>query len=769
MFLIYFLILNLIVFWPMFRGLLPLPTDALAGVYYPWAGQFWGYIAGIPYKNIALTDVFSQLFPWRSHAIDLIRSGQLPLWNSLSFSGYPLLANWQSAPFYPLNLLMLFFGNHLGFGLMVFLQPFLSMVFMYVYLRQIAQPKLSSMVGGVTFAFSGFMMTYLEYATTGQIFLWLPLALFFLEKYHESNQKQYLVYFSLVFFPVLTGGFFQPAFYVLLITGFYILFRFGFTKQLITPLIYLILGCLTASLQLLPTVELLQQSIRLVDHNISEYSYGILPIKNLLTFFAPDYYGNPVTGNFFGFMQYQETSGYFSVIGVILLIVAIFNKKKDWRQNLFSLTFFISLILAFDNNLSQQIYKLHIPLLSTGYASRWLMVTSFSASVLIAHSLSKINKKSFFVTSSIVTIFLIYLYKTSQSPISSRNLILPIALVLFTWIISIINFSNFKKYILATILLLLISLDLIRYTVKFTPFSPKKYTTDKNPTFEFINNNNSGNYRMSGESGPIIPANTWMYSKIASPTGYDPLAPKLYATYFAAMNKDIGDPNFSAQKIIDGSYTRYLNLNNFRSPLLDLIGNKYTLAIKKKEGKFDKDGQYDLDVFPLKKYKLVFEDGPTVVLENQTTMPRVKLYYQASESGSLANSIDLLQGGLDVTNTLLIPQYDGTSFLEDSGDTTDFYEYSANRVIIKNHVKNGAYVFLSDNYAPGWEVYVNNQKADMIVAFQVFRAVEIPPGDSVVEFIYKPKSFYLGVIISLISLIALFIQTPLWKKYQKKL
>ncbi|MCX6705475.1 MAG: hypothetical protein NT162_04045 [Candidatus Woesebacteria bacterium] len=174
---------NLVLFAPMLRGLVPLPTDALAGAYYPWAGQFWGFVAGIPYKNISLTDVFSQLFPWRSLAIDLIKQAVPPLWNPYSFSGYPLLANWQSAPFYPLNLLMFIFGNTHGYGIMVFLQPILAASFMYIFLRQLKLSRVAAGLGGLVSAYSGFVMVYLEYATIGQIMIWLPLILYIFYKY----------------------------------------------------------------------------------------------------------------------------------------------------------------------------------------------------------------------------------------------------------------------------------------------------------------------------------------------------------------------------------------------------------------------------------------------------------------------------------------------------------------------------------------------------------------------------------------------------------
>src|SRR5215207_4437127 len=44
-----------------------------------------------------------QFVPWRDYAFDLLRQGQLPLWNPYNGAGAPLLANYQSALLYPLN------------------------------------------------------------------------------------------------------------------------------------------------------------------------------------------------------------------------------------------------------------------------------------------------------------------------------------------------------------------------------------------------------------------------------------------------------------------------------------------------------------------------------------------------------------------------------------------------------------------------------------------------------------------------------------------
>ncbi|KKQ95775.1 MAG: hypothetical protein UT21_C0001G0092 [Candidatus Woesebacteria bacterium GW2011_GWA1_39_11b] len=69
-------------FWKVFiLGFIPLPGDFVVGVYYPWLDYHWGYSVGVPVKNPITTDVISLIYPEQMLAIDMMKSGQLPLWN----------------------------------------------------------------------------------------------------------------------------------------------------------------------------------------------------------------------------------------------------------------------------------------------------------------------------------------------------------------------------------------------------------------------------------------------------------------------------------------------------------------------------------------------------------------------------------------------------------------------------------------------------------------------------------------------------------------
>jgi len=746
---IFLFLVNLFFWRGLLAGKLAIPLDAMVGVYHPWADHFWGFVAGVPYRNIALTDVFSQLYPWRTLAMDIVRQGHWPLWNPYSFAGYPLAANWQSAPFFPLNLLMLWLGNSQGYSLMVAAQPLMAAMFMILFLRQIGLSKPASYLGAISFAFGGFMMTYLEYSTTGQILAMIPLALYLVEKYYQDRKFRYLVGLAVVVFLVLTGGFFQPAFFALLIIGAYVLVSGVVrTKKIIsvesvTLAASLVLGIGLAGIQLGPTVELLRYSIRNLDHNIAEYHYGLLPIKHLITLLAPDFFGNPVTGNYFGFMQYQETSGYFGVIGLGLAVAGLLAMRKNWRQMFFGSFFVLALGLCFDNPISRLVFTLKLPFLSTGYASRWLMVLSFSGAALAAYGVDLARKRKRLMIGLLVLVILLVIYPGS-GPISQRNLLLPLGLTVAGLVISVL-----PKKVNLLLLCLLVTFDLLRYADKFTPVVRSDYATTK---IDFLTNlhERAGINRVAIDQGPLMSANTWIYPKLYSVTGYDPLLFKDYEVWFRALNVGFNPKQKIDGSLGEGAMTRYLNLDNPFSPLLDLAGVKYFLTLKKDPlGRFKSEGSINGEY--LKKYKVIDAYGATVLLENTTPMERFGLYYTAETEMDDTKAAERLVAGFDFRTKILLKEDSPEQFVADKLDAVSLVSYGENEVKINATTKNGAYLLLTDTDYPGWQAEVNDRVTRIIRADGIFRAVRLPPGEVLVRFFYFPKSFMYGLLISGLS------------------
>lgn len=91
----------------------------------------------------------------------------------------------------------------------------------------------------------------------------------------------------------------------------------------------IILAIGLAAVQLLPTIEYLLHSQRLaaVDYDFA-MSYSFWPWR-FLSFIAPDLFGNPVIGDYWGFANYWEDAIYIGLIPFVLAIAALLTRGKS--------------------------------------------------------------------------------------------------------------------------------------------------------------------------------------------------------------------------------------------------------------------------------------------------------------------------------------------------------------------------------------------------------------------------------------------------------
>jgi hypothetical protein len=752
--LIFITLFSCVLLFPVSRHRVPLPLDVLVGSYYPWLDYKWGYSVGVPVKNASLSDVISQLYVWRRFAMDTIRQGTWPLWNPYSHSGMPLMANWYSGVFYPLNLLMLGLGNLNGWTAMIFLQLVLSQILMYLFLRVLIRPKIACLAGAATFALSGFMMTNLEYVTVGHTFLWLPAILLVVHRAAVSGRTRDLLYLPFLVFMQLTAGAIFPLVYSFMVCGAYLLYlkfiRGGGSVWLRVAGLIAIGVCL-ASAQIIPSLELATRSIRFADTGIVEHGYGLLPAGNLAAFIAPDIFGNPATGNFRGFLGYQETSGYFGLAGLFLILVSL---PRLLKTGLFRFWFWMAvvfLVLAFANPLSVLVYKWHLPILSASFASRALLPFTFSVSVLVAYAVSLSVRVFFprwipgFTAAFLVISGLVLVYHNDL--VAVRNLMLP-GLVLF---LAGGGLLVFKKPVPRTVFLLgLILFDLGRYFFKFTPFSPPEFDYPRTPVIKFLQSE-KGYFRTDREKGPVLPPNSQVAYGLATPSGYDPMA--LYTNTLFYNGFYNHDPAASATTT--PVITRYQELTSYSSSGLDLFGVKYLAVLKRDEsGKFRPWGRITDSRLTGSRFRSVFTDGVTVVLENSGALPRAMVYTDFTVSPETDAVLRELTGGYDFYHRLIVdksPQ--GMVARPGQPVAADITLYTPGEVEINLNATTSGFLVLTDTAYPGWTASVDDQPADILTAFGIFRAVRVSAGSHRVIFKYLPGSFLAGLSLTVFSLI----------------
>lgn len=198
---LYILLVISIFFWPFIsRLLLPIPSDNIVGLYHPFQDFYRKtFTRGVPYKNYLVADPVKQQYPWRELSVSLSKKFLLPLWNPYSLSGTPLLANFQSASFYPLNILFLILPFSLGWSIIILLQPLLAAIFLFFFLDNLRLSKWSAAIGGITFVFSGFFISWLEWGTVLHSGLWLPLILLCIDKIFYEKVRYFFWIITFIF------------------------------------------------------------------------------------------------------------------------------------------------------------------------------------------------------------------------------------------------------------------------------------------------------------------------------------------------------------------------------------------------------------------------------------------------------------------------------------------------------------------------------------------------------------------------------------------
>jgi uncharacterized membrane protein YfhO len=82
--------------------------------------------------------------------------------------------------------------------------------------------------------------------------------------------------------------------------------------------------------------------------------------------------------------------------------------------------------------------------------------------------------------------------------------------------------------------------------------------------------------------------------------------------------------------------------------------------------------------------------------------------------------------------------------------------------VIDASLNDAGILVLADSYYPGWKAYVDGKEEKILRANLFFRAVSLSAGRHTVEFRYEPRSFAIGLAISVGTVIVLIITSVIF-------
>ncbi len=294
-----------------------------------------------------------QFIPWRVYAWQLLLGGELPLWNALNGMGAPLMANYQSALFYPPTWITFLFaavgGNEAlayAFSLLLVLHLMWGGWGMTRLLKAVGVSPLGQVIGAMAFAFGQYWIGRVNFFSMIWAGAWMPFVVLganriaspFGSPEEPSENGPSWLSWSLVL-PIammLLAGHAQLSWYILMLAGVWVVvggWRNGKAAGVIRAVgMFLAAGILAgmiAAVQLVPTAEFLLQSQRssAVDYETA-LTYSLWPWR-LLSLAAPDLFGNPGTGDYWGYANYWEDALY---LGILPLLLALRTLVSGWNK-----------------------------------------------------------------------------------------------------------------------------------------------------------------------------------------------------------------------------------------------------------------------------------------------------------------------------------------------------------------------------------------------------------------------------------------------------
>lgn len=703
---------------------LPIPSDTIIGLYHPYRDLYAkDYPRGIPYKNFLITDPVRQQIPWRYLSISLEKQFELPLWNSYNFVGAPLMANFQSAAFYPINILFFILPFSLSWVILILLEPLLAGMFLYLYLRNLKIVPLAAFFGAIVFSFSGVSVAWMEWGTITHTILWLPLILLSVDKIFQGQKR--LVWLVIFIFSVSSSflaGHLQIFFYSSLAVLGYIFARLIKTKNYRLSFRFLfafLIILLITSPQWISTARFISLSARSIDQNYLQNSGWFIPWQHLIQFLIPDFFGNPTTLNYWGVWNYGEFIGYVGILPLLMAAYALFL-RKDKKTIFYGLLFFLALLFSLPTFFARLPYFLNIPLLSSSQPTRLLILADFCLAVLAALGFDYFLKKSkkivfpsiilftFFIGLWVFVTFIAKNYLSTEIPIIKSNLIFPTIILLSvlasTTLIVFIKNIFLKKLLYAALFLILV-IDLFRFGWKFLPFTPKDYFFPDTKAISFLKQQEKP-FRIMSLDPELFPPNFSIMHGLESLDGYDPLYLQRYGEFIAAMER--GRPDIRSPF----GFNRIITPRNVSSNFINLMGVKYVLTFS------------ELNDDNLVK---VFEEGRTKIYENKKVLPRAFFVENLQVAKGKQDSIEKM---------FKIDAFDKTAVVENGIGLKEKYSTGKakiltakeNKIVVETENKDDGFLILSSSFYPTWHLKIDNKEAAIFLTDYNFQGAVIPKG-----------------------------------------
>jgi hypothetical protein len=734
-------------------------------------------------------DLGTYFYPMRWSLAQSFKAGELPLWDSHAAMGFPLLADFQSGAFYPPHLLYLVLPFFAAVRATFLFHYVAAITGSYALCRRWNYPPYLSVIGAIVFTFGGAIISLNNVLNHFQAAVWLPWAALLWEKLLAERSWKAFFLFALVLEAQFLAG--SPEFYamsacLLFLDGIRMRSEEAARGWVRMGGLFLAATSLVAALgavQLLPTTELLHESRRPQALPYAEASGWSLHPLGILNLFLLNKEVDPGLGNGLRLFFDRDIPFFIShYLGAVTLLggaLWLYYASRKERVIL-SLLILASLALAFGRYTPVYPFLFrHISLLALVrfpekfyfLAYALILFVSLRGLYNFLESGRPLSRGSCLVLFSIPAFLgLLYLFLrlhpdhllafiawSKQLPAPSavdakmmsgvlfqleRLLVLLIAalLVQFLWLAGKLRKSLFRSLAVGIVF---VDLGLAH--------RPYQFLLDPG---------------VAGTKPPVArePQPYRLF--------YLPRLGQLHPAYYTFSERPFASAAASVFANLIPNSGVFYGLDYMQE--IDALGRKpYDLFLEIGKslpperlcnllGALNVKYLITLQPLPPGGARLVrhFPEHPSWLYQITRLIPRAYIVSEVAVEGDDRKTLERLSSPkFDPLREVILEKPLSSSLKGGSGGDARIVRYENQSVLIHARLASPGVLILADSFYPGWRAYVDGKEKKILRANFFFRAVALEAGDHWVEFRYRPRSFAVGLAVSLATLCLLALWT----------
>ncbi|OHD14652.1 MAG: hypothetical protein A2Y41_05955 [Spirochaetes bacterium GWB1_36_13] len=721
------------------------------------------------FKNITFVfspDTSESLYPCYYFAAKSLKSGVFPFWNSYLFSGFPFDAYPAVGLFYTINWLFWVFPYsndifpYYAYEYLTIFHVFLAGWFMYLLVKKLQHGRIISVVAGILYMLNANFLHYIGWEHLLSGFSWFPLLFLFFYNAFQERKIHYSFFSGIILGIIFLTSRTQAPIMAIMLIGLFFIYNIVSDfkdknlckKYFLYIFITATVGVLLGAVSILPVLEFTPLSLRFLGPDgilvgnekmsIAAFTHFKLNINHLLGFFTLKYSNAEVANTFLGVVPFS-----------LSLFSVIFYRKSNNLIKFLLIVFVISLFYSLGFLLPYVFYfipladKIREPQLYFIYIS--FVVPILSAFALknlfngeFAKKINNLKKKKIFSILLFVILFMILSFLIKDNKLILSSILFFMLLFLF---IKIKNQNILNVFKVMLILLILYEIKPL-HGIDNKNIKIQDYFNSFNQLNVLKPENNLDKFRVTAVEGE-----KWPYPHNAGT--------------IIGFYDTLGYGNPLLYKFFD-----YRNKVSYNAKYYDMLNVKYFISYSKSNsriapfiGEEIQEVNSIKDIWIPDYYKK--EKHEIYLYENKNRFGQAWVVDDISLPEEYNNIISLIED-----KNINLKQ---TAFINHSNISQEIYneikevnknelvklefflkivKYEDNKITIEVNSNKKSLLVLSELYYPGWKVYVNGKKEDLLEVNNILRGNIIQKGQNVVEYVYEPKGVKVGVIISLITL-----------------